>query len=732
MTSRSDSELAREQRYVADLYERLDALRAETADQLERTRRTGATGTHQARSERDAMARLFEDRIRRLREVDERLAFGRLQTDEGDLRYIGRIGLRDDEQRPLLLDWRAPQASAFYQATAATPLGVRVRRHLTTRGRSVTAIEDEVFDPENVPEDVPLTGESALLAALTAQRTGRMQDIVSTIQAEQDRIIRSDARGILVVQGGPGTGKTAVALHRAAYLLYAQKDRLARNGVLIVGPSRSFLQYIGQVLPSLGETGVVLRTVGQLYPGVDAGALDDARVAEIKGRLAMADVLKRAVHARQIVPDRPTEITVLNERLTVPPGLILRALRRAQQTRKPHNVARVTFVREALADLTALLADQVGRRGGTIDDEDRRMLREDLRTAQDVKVLLNTAWLPLTPEKLLADLYARPAYLAAVTHGWSGADRAALARPRSAPFTVSDVPLLDEAAELLGELDASGEAKRAAREAQRARDIENAERAIENMGVQGIVNAESLAAGFEEDAGTMTTAERAALDRTWTYGHIVVDEAQELSPMQWRLLRRRGPLRSFTIVGDLAQTASARPPADWSEAIRALGDEFRLEELTVNYRTPRQITELAEQRATALGLPVSPARSVREGAWPVQEHSVPREALPAAVVRAMLDDRSIDPDGSVAVIAPEALVPVLHDALVAGAGEPVGFGSEGLGSRVTVMGPRTAKGLEFDTAIVVDQRGVVEDSGAGSLYVALTRPTQRLAVLDPA
>jgi superfamily I DNA/RNA helicase len=358
------------------------------------------------------------------------------------------------------------------------------------------------------------------------------------------------------------------------------------------------------------------------------------------------------------------------------------------------------------------------------------MLREDLRTAHDVKVLLNTAWLPLTPEKLLGDLYARPAYLASVTHGWSRADREALARPRSAPFTVSDVPLLDEAAELLGEVDVSGEARRAAREAQRARDIENAERAIENMGVQGIVDAEALAAGFAEDATTMTTAERAALDRTWTYGHIVVDEAQELSPMQWRLLRRRGPLRSFTIVGDLAQTAAARPAADWGEAIRALGDEFRLEELTVNYRTPRQITELAEQRATALGLPVSPARSVREGSWPMVERRVPAHALPAAVAQAAVDDRAIDADGSVAVIAPEALVPALHDALVARVGEPVGFGSEGLGSRITVLGPRTAKGLEFDTAIVVDQRGIVDDSGAGSLYVALTRPTQRLAVLD--
>ncbi|MGN6741923.1 MAG: HelD family protein, partial [Amnibacterium sp.] len=505
MTDTSETELGREQQYVAGLYERLDALRSETAAELERTRRAGATGTHQARSERDAMARLFEDRIRQLTDVDERLAFGRLQTDEGTLRYIGRIGLRDDDQQPLLLDWRAPQASAFYQATAATPLGIKVRRHLATRGRAVTGIEDEVFDPENVPEDTTLTGESALLAALSAQRTGRMHDIVSTIQAEQDRIIRSEARGILVVAGGPGTGKTAVALHRAAYLLYAHKERLARNGVLVVGPSRSFLQYIEQVLPSLGESGVVLRTVGQLYPGVDASAVDPAAAAAVKGRSVMAQILRRAVHARQVAPTEPQTITVDNERLTVPPALIQRAIRRAQQTRKPHNVARVTFVREALADLTDLLVDAVAGRGGTIDDEDRRMLREDLRTAQDVKVLLNTAWLPLTPEKLLGDLYARPAYLAAVSPELSPADRALLARERSAPLTVADVPLLDEAAELLGETDTGGDARRQAREAQHRRDVENAEAAIRNMGVEGIVSAESRAAGVAHPRDNQTT-----------------------------------------------------------------------------------------------------------------------------------------------------------------------------------------------------------------------------------
>ncbi|MGN6446707.1 HelD family protein [Amnibacterium sp.] len=729
VTDVADAELVREQRYVAGLYTRLDVLRAELLAELERVRRGGASGTHQARTERDAMARLFEDRVRRLRDVDERLVFGRLQADDGAVRYIGRIGLRDDDQQPLLLDWRAPQSSAFYQATAATPLGVRVRRHLTTRGREVTGLEDEVFDPADIPEDVTLTGETALLAALTAQRTGRMHDIVSTIQAEQDRIIRSEARGVLVVQGGPGTGKTAVALHRAAYLLYAHKERLARNGVLVVGPSRSFLEYIEQVLPSLGETGVVLRTLGQLYPGVDATAVDPQAVAEVKGRSVMATVLRRAVHGRQVAPTEPVDVEVNGVTLTVQPALIQRAIRRAQQTRKPHNVARVAFVKDALADLTAQLVERVAARGTTIDDEDRRMLREDLRTAQDVKVLLNTAWLPLTPEKLLGDLYARPEYLARSAPELTPRERDLLARPRRAPFTVGDVPLLDEAAELLGENDVTGDARTQARDAQRKRDIENAEAAIANMGVEGLVSAEALADGFAEEGARLTTAERAAVDRTWTYGHIVVDEAQELTPMQWRLLRRRGPLRSFTVVGDLAQSAAEPPAADWTQALRALTDEFRLERLSVNYRTPQAIAELAEARALADGLPITPSRSVREGEPPVRIRG-PAGDLPAAAVDAVLTDRLRGDGGALAVIAPSGHVRELHDAIAAATDERVGYGANGLGAPVSVLDPWTAKGLEFDSVVVVDPAGITREAGPGSLYVALTRPTRRLVVVE--
>ncbi|THG32342.1 HelD family protein [Naasia lichenicola] len=726
----SASELDREQDYLFLLYGRLDAVKAEAQRELEKVRMGTAGGTHQARSERDAMARIYEDRIAQLREVNDRLAFGRLETTEGDLRYIGRIGLRDADLQPLLLDWRVPQASAFYQATAAHPLGIRARRHLSTQGRSITRIEDEVLDATGL-DDRPLTGESALMAALTAQRTGRMQDIVGTIQAEQDRIIRSDLRGVMVVQGGPGTGKTAVALHRAAYLLYTFRERLASSGLLVVGPSRSFLQYIEQVLPSLGETGVVLSSVGGLYPGVDARADDAPETAAVKGSARMTDLLRRAVASRQVAPAEPQSVWIDNERLEVHPGLIQRAIQKAQDSRKPHNEARNTFVSSALAALTNQLVDQLREGGDTIDSDDVRMLREDLRSSHDVRVLLNTAWLPLTPEKLLRDLYARPQWLATLTPSWPAERRALLERDRDAEFTVSDVPLLDEAAELLGEAPTQTDASEKEARRQRKRDIENAEQAIANMDVEGMVSAEALADGFAESGPRLTAAERAATDRSWTYGHIVVDEAQELTPMQWRLLRRRAPLRSFTIVGDIAQASSSSAAGTWGEAIRALTDDFRLEELTVNYRTPAQIAELAERIAEEHGLRITRSRSVRESEWAPVRIVAAAPVVAQALVDAVEADRAISTAGTLAVIAPDADVPELHRALSARFGPLVGLGVDGLQAAITVMGPRTSKGLEFDSVVVVDPDGIIgaEPRGVSSLYVALTRATQRLTMI---
>ncbi|MET0853718.1 MAG: AAA family ATPase, partial [Microterricola sp.] len=599
-----------------------------------------------------------------------------------------------------------------------------------------------------------LQGEGALLAALTAERTGHMHDIVATIQGEQDRIIRSEMRGALVVQGGPGTGKTAVALHRAAFLIYANRERLKSAGVLVVGPSAAFVRYIEAVLPSLGETGVVMRTLGSLFPGVEADADDRADVAALKGRLEMSGLLARAVRSRQRVPAEAQQIAVNGDTLTVQPALIENAIHRAQRTGKPHNVARVTFVKHAIAELANQLATQLAAAGAAIDDSDVAALREDLRESYEVRVLLNTAWLPLTPEKLLGDLYARPEWLAELTPRWTPERRALLARERSAPMTVSDVALLDEAAELLGDMPARRSAADRERERQREADIENARAAIRNMGVEGMVNAEALADGFAERGERMSVAERAASDRSWTYGHVVVDEAQELSPMQWRLLVRKSPMRSFTIVGDIAQVSSAAGARSWTEALNAgFGDRWRLEELSVNYRTPAQIARAAETFAGHAKLPITPARAVREGDWPIHTVLATGDLGDAVLdtVQLLLADA-----GNLAVIVPEDSVDDIADSLrealdgeagsVAATGEAgrgtisraagrgiVGRGAAGLELPLAVLTAREAKGLEFDAVLIVDPRGIVAETprGAAALYVAATRPTQRLAMVYP-
>ncbi len=735
-----ESELERERAIVAGLYERLDELRSETEERLTRVRRESVGSNHQARSERDAFARLYEDQLAQLRDVDARLVFGRLLLDEpsdGEAhRYIGRVGLRDDDQRSLLIDWRAQQASAFYQATASERMGVRARRHLTMSGRQVTRIDDEVFDEALLDGSAAgaevVQGEGALLAALTAQRTGRMHDIVATIQAEQDRIIRSDLRGALVVQGGPGTGKTAVALHRAAYLLYANRQRLSTSGVLVVGPSTAFLRYIEAVLPSLGETGVVMQTLGELYPGVEAVGDDEPVAARLKGSAQMARLLSRAVRTRQRVPVDAQTVDIDGERLVVEPDLIARAIAKAQRGGKPHNVARVAFVKQALGELTEKLAAQLRASGSTIDEADLKVLREDLRTSYDVRVLLNTAWLPLTPEKFIQDLYARPSWLAELTPRWTPAQRAALARERSAPFTVSDVPLLDEAAELLGAFPGKPDAGARERDRQRKRDLENARAAIRNMGVEGLVSAEQLADGFAERVDFGTTAERAAADRTWTYGHVVVDEAQELSPMQWRVLVRRCPMKSFTIVGDIAQVASAAGATSWQTALTpSFKDAWRLEELTVNYRTPAQITREAERLAESAGLPITPTRAVREGDWPIRRVSANGGALGESVAEAVAADRAIDSAGTVAVIAATAAVDAVGAAVERRFGAQAARGAAGLSRPIAVLTGYEAKGLEFDAVVLADPDALVAESprGAASLYVAMTRPTQRLTLV---
>lgn len=721
--------LADEQQAVDVRYQRLDQLRAQVAARLADVRRSGPSGSPQNRSERDAFATLYEDRLAQLDGVEARLTFGRLDLNDGTTRYVGRIGLTDDEHTSLLTDWRAPAAQAFYRATAARPDGVVRRRHLVTRGREVTGIEDEVLDLAAIDEDdvSELSGEGALLAALSAGRTGRMSDIVATIQAEQDAIIRAPMTGALVVQGGPGTGKTAVALHRAAYLLYAHRRVLERSGVLLLGPSRTFLRYIDQVLPSLGETGVVTATIADLVPGVVADGEEAEEVARLKGSPGMAEVVANAVRARQRVPAEPVSVQLDGRTVRVLPGDVRQAIARARRTGKPHNLARVTFVREMLGRL----ADQyLAGIDGPLGSADRAEVVEDLRTLREVRVALNLAWLPLTPQKLVEDLWAKPWRLAEAAPDLPPAERELLARPAGTRWTAADVPLLDEAAELLGE-DDQAERAQAALDAQRRSDeLAYARDVISGSGAGGgLVSAELLAERFAESGPRLTTAERAAADRTWTYGHVVVDEAQELSPMAWRMVLRRVPTRSLTIVGDVAQTAAAAGARAWAPTLdRVLRGTWQLAELTVNYRTPAEVADAAGAVARAAGLPVGALTSARSvpGSLRTRVGDPVAETVDAA--RQALAELPDDGTGRVVVIAPPDQVAGLDDELRAAglAAQMPGGGLSSLDARLAVLTPRASKGLEFDAVVLVDPLALTP----ADLYVAMTRATQALTVVS--
>ncbi|MGR7023211.1 HelD family protein [Geodermatophilus sp. URMC 62] len=744
-----DPELASEQEYVTDLYARLDAAR-ELATRRLRQAISWPAVDPQALQERDATVRFQTERVTALDAAEAGLCVGRIdRTDDGSL-YIGRIGLPADDAAtdPALVDWRAPAARPFYTATPVHPLGIERRRHIRTRGRTVTRLDDEVLTGGVAGSG--LTGEAALLAALDASRTGRMTDIVRTIQAEQDRVIRADDRGVLVVQGGPGTGKTAVALHRAAYLLYTHRERLARRGLLVVGPTPTFLRYIADVLPSLGETGVLLAGLGQLRPGLDARGEESPEAAAVKGRLGMVEVLRAAVADRQVVPDRPREVVLDGFPLRLRPVDVARAQAAARKADPQHNLARPVFVRRLVDTLTRRYADRIGAGidvgRDLFDSEDVAALRREVAGDPGVRSLLAQLWPVLTPERLLTDLYADPARIATATPGWSDADRALLHRPRGARWTPADVPLLEEAEELLG-FDDSAQRAREERDRRRALDraqetldvlhgsrsvdLEDEHLAAEVLSAGDLLSAEDLADRHRE-LDIRTTAERAAADRTWTFGHVVVDEAQELSPMAWRLLVRRCPTRSMTVIGDVAQTGSLAGADRWDAVLRPhVGDAWRLEELTVNYRTPAEIMDVAADVLAASGTGLRPPRSVRTGGTPPVAEVTGASGLAGRT--ASVAAELAGGEGTTAVLVPPSRLADVVAAL--GEVRPDVQSGPGADSSLgpVVLTPGEAKGLEFDSVVVVDPQGVLDEGvrGGNDLYVALTRATQRLVVLSP-
>lgn len=704
-TQRYQDELRSERSYVAGLYTRLDAERARVKGQYTAALR-GNGGTPM---ERDVEVRALAKEVKRLDVADNGLCFGRLDTLSGEHTYIGRIGLFDEanEYEPLLLDWRAPASRAFYVATAANPENMRRRRQFHTRGRRVVDFTDEVLGRPDGAE----RGDAALLAAVNAPRGAGMRDIVATIQAEQDQIIRLDHPGVLVIEGGPGTGKTVVALHRVAYLLYTQRERMERQGVLVVGPNPAFLNHIAHVLPSLGETNVVFTTTGDLVPGLHVTAEDTPEAARLKGSLKILDVLAAAVADRQRLPEHPLSIELTDVTVRIDAETVEWAREEARGSGRPHNEARAVFAEIVTYVLTERAIARIGQGWLTrADREAWEQLRADmlaeLADNDEFTAALDELWPILTPETLLAQLYTSPERLRA-----AGADQALL-RADGDAWTVSDVPLLDELIDLLGRdkpVDQAAERERKAEAAYAAgvldlmvgrEDMMDDE---DHLFAQDLLYGEDLADRFVE-RDTRELAERAGADRDWTYRHVVVDEAQELSEMDWRVLMRRCPSRSCTVVGDLAQRRSPAGATSWGQMLEPyVPGRWVYRSLSVNYRTPAEIMTVAAALLAEFAPGVQPPESVRACGVQPWSRQVTEGELATAIEEFVREEAGRE-------------------------GTSVVIGPPGVPGAVTAS---ETKGLEFDAVLVVEPERILADGprGAAELYVALTRATQRLGVL---
>jgi len=672
----SHPELEAEQAYIDHAYACLERTKQVVAAMRDGVAE-GREGTFQNRFERDVVWDRVEVRLGQLDIGTRSLVFGRIDTERDETYYIGRLAVADEQSDPVVVDWRAPVAESFYRATGVDPLGLRRRRHFASRGPTLLGIDDELFG--TATEDLDrgeVQGHGALIAALEESRSGRLSDIVGTIQAEQDRIIRSELPGVLVVQGGPGTGKTVVALHRAAYLLYSHRFPLEGQGVLVVGPNRLFLSYIEQVLPSLGEAGVEIAVLADLIPNVRVNRSDGLDVARVKGDPRMVRVIRRAVKDRQRALPRTLRVPYGLQWLSITPEASAEIVGQVRRRVRSHNAGR-RHVEQLLFEHLA----SVSREETTPD-----VVRERTRRDPVVREALERMWPVLTPAQLLNDLFGSPGLLrSAAGHHLREDEWRLLVRERRADvaevaFTHDDVPLLDEALELLGP---------------RPRHKDS--------------------------------------DSVRTYGHIVVDEAQDLTPMQLRVLDRRSLNGSMTIVGDIAQATGAWPHDDWSSVLDHLPDRRppRRTELTVGYRVPGPIMELAA-RVLPLAAPgLSAPSSIRHVGDPPALREVAPELLDAAVADVVVAERREIGSGNVGVVVPDALVDRVHAALDEAGVDHGRATRQGLEHQVTVVPISLAKGLELDSVVVVEPGDILDGQvrGAQSLYVALTRSTKRLTVL---
>lgn len=701
-----DRELAIEQQHVDTVY-------AHLAKATDSARQVAAEGVARYTSDRQSYLReedgtaLFErdafayQAARRLAILDaehEGLVFGRLDLTDDGPRYIGRLGVRDDDFEPLVIDWRARAAEPFYRATAAEPMEVIRRRVLRCRDDLVVGIEDDLLNAAAAPPELVVIGEGALMAALSRARGHQMRDIVATIQAEQDEAIRAPAPGVTVIAGGPGTGKTVVGLHRTAYLLYSNRRRYENGGVLVVGPSCVFMSYIERVLPSLGEDTVTLRSLGELASdvlGESAVRVDDAAAAVVKGSLRILPVLQRLVSLPGPGAGRDLLVTVKGEALRLTEREIAR-IRHQVLSHHQHNRGREAAEAALVSALWAKVPEQ-------IDVTGRDHFDDLIRSSQGFRDFVAAWWPPLSATEALGRLTDPEVLVAAAGTDLGASAVEALARSYQVPgWSVADIALLDELVALLGPVPHDPQ------------------------------TSDSLFLDSGEVAEIVTTADRLSDNRELdpaephsTYTHVLVDEAQDITPMQWRMLRRRGPQASWTIVGDPAQ--SSWP--DLSETDRAVRDligsaPHRTFRLSTNYRSPREVFDLAA------------AYIVRH----VPDADLPQAVRSTGIEPLLLDtteDRWADQaraetarllgqvEGTVAVIAPPSRQQAVREALTddpALAAEP----------RLTVLTPLEVKGLEHDGALVLGPDQIVSESPGGErvLYVALTRATQRLVTLD--
>jgi DNA helicase IV len=715
-----ERELAAEQAHVDLVYERLaEATRSAQSvaraglslyqsDRNSFVREEDGTGLY----ERDVFAFQAARRLAVLDAEQEGLVFGRLDRTDGEVRYVGRIGVRDADYEPLVIDWRAPAAEPFYRATPSNPMDVIRRRVLHCRGDRVVGIEDDLLDGEHGDHELVVIGEGALLAALGRARDHTMRDIVATIQAEQDEAIRAPYQGFTMISGGPGTGKTVVALHRAAYLLYSNRRRFESGGVLVVGPSRVFMNYIARVLPSLGEASVTLRSIGAVASDVvriTGDRVDDPQTAAIKGSLRMVKVLRR------LVQEPPQEVPLLL-RITVDGnvlGLTADTLARIRSQVLAHH--KLNSAREAVEKelLKALWRVWTPDSDDALDhDQELEEFGDRVSELASFRMFLNAWWPAVSAPQALSRLADVELLKRISTSMLSNAECEVLSASYRDPtdWTAADGALLDELVHLLGPVPVQEEPELAG-----LPDLDS--------GVQEVFTTADLLSTVRESDPFELPHE--------TYAHVLVDEAQDVSPMQWRMLRRRGASASWTIVGDPAQSSLT----DTQEATRAIEEiigtaPVRHFRLSTNYRSPSEVFNLAAKVVVAdfpdADLPTAVRSTGHEPQLLMPADAAPENpTIPAAminIVRSLL----AEVEGTIGVICP----PSTKDELA------THFERAGLpgAERVVVITAQQAKGLEYDAVLVITPDDIVAESPGGvrALYVALTRPTQRLVTLDAA